>query len=300
MSRPGRAGVTMNGPVLNRRLLWLGGGANLALGGAGAAFMIGRERAPWPKRALPALDGQGRLEREGASLWHGWIGRGEPVLLLHGGLSSSRAWADHIPSLVQAGRRVILVDSRGHGQSTLGSGALTYERLVADLGFVLDHLGVIRPDLIGWSDGANVALRMAMDDRRPVRRVLAFGADMGPGAVRPDAGTAPIVAEVAKRLRADYQAVSPVPAGYDALVDQVRAMQAKGFSGGSAGLARVRARAVMIAGGARDEFILPAHFAWIASAIPGARLFVHEGTGHFMPWTHRGRFGRAVGDFLSS
>ncbi|MET0337774.1 MAG: alpha/beta fold hydrolase [Caulobacter sp.] len=289
----------MRGPVLNRRLLWMGACANLALGGAGAVFMIGRERAPWPKRELPALDGQGRLEREGASLWHGWIGRGEPVVLLHGGLSSSRAWADHVPRLVKAGRRVILVDSRGHGQSTLGVGALTYERLVADLGFVLDHLGVFRPDLVGWSDGANVALRMAMEDRRPVRRIFAFGADMGLDAARPDAGRAPIVAEVARRLRADYQAVSPVPGAFDALADQVRAMQARGFDGGSAGLARVRAQAVMIAGGAKDEFILPDHFAWIASAIPGARLALHNGAGHFMPWTHRGGFGRAVGDFLS-
>ncbi len=277
----------------------MGGCANLALGGAGAAFMIGRERAPWPKRALPALDGQGRLERDGASLWHGWIGRGEPVILLHGGLSSSRAWADHVPRLVKAGRRVILVDSRGHGQSTFGSGALTYERLVADLGALLDHLGVTRPDLVGWSDGANVALRMAMDDRRPVRRVFAFGADMGPDAARPDAGSAPIVAEVARRLRADYEAVSPVPDGFDALAGQVRAMQARGCGGGSAGLAKVRAQAVMFAGGAKDEFILPAHFAWIASAIPGARLALHEGAGHFVPWTDRGRFGRAVGEFLS-
>ncbi|TAJ49652.1 MAG: alpha/beta fold hydrolase, partial [Brevundimonas sp.] len=89
-----------------------------------------RRHAP-PGRALAD---HRRLHRRrarglGAHLWYGVIGSGPPVILLHGGLSSHQAWGRQVPALLDAGYQVILIDSRGHGRSTLGSTPLSYDQL---------------------------------------------------------------------------------------------------------------------------------------------------------------------------
>jgi len=85
------------------------------------------------------------------------------VILLHGGLSSHRVWDGQIPALIQAGYQVILFDSRGHGRSSLGSAPLTYERMAGDVGGLIARLRLKQPAIVGWSDGAIIALVLAMD-----------------------------------------------------------------------------------------------------------------------------------------
>lgn len=72
------------------------------------------------EQPLPALAKQGYVDHDGARIWYGEIGEGEPVVLLHGGMESSLSWGDQVPTLVKSSHRVILIDSRGHGRSTLG------------------------------------------------------------------------------------------------------------------------------------------------------------------------------------
>jgi pimeloyl-ACP methyl ester carboxylesterase len=65
---------------------------------------------------LPVTSDRGYVEHEGARIWHATYGSGSPVILLHGGLGHSGNWGYQVPTLVSAGYRVILIDSRGHGQ----------------------------------------------------------------------------------------------------------------------------------------------------------------------------------------
>jgi pimeloyl-ACP methyl ester carboxylesterase len=64
----------------------------------------GSARATVPDQAipvivpLPTMQVEGRATRAGASIWFGTIGKGAPVILLHGGLSSSRGWAGQVPA----------------------------------------------------------------------------------------------------------------------------------------------------------------------------------------------------------
>jgi pimeloyl-ACP methyl ester carboxylesterase len=93
-----------------------------------------------PAAALPPLSNQGHVTRDGASIWYGVIGKGAPVLLLHGGMASSDSWGEQVPALVKAGYRVILIDTRGHGRSTLGTQPLSYELFADDVIAVMDAL----------------------------------------------------------------------------------------------------------------------------------------------------------------
>ncbi len=258
--------------------------------------------APHPRQPPASSDGtkdpKGAYVRtKGARIWYASIGDGPPVVLLHGGLASSRSWDAQVPALLASGHRVILIDSRGHGRSTLGPLPLRYELLAEDVLAVLDHLHLARPALIGWSDGAIVALLVAMRAPDRLGAVYAFGANMDKASVRPNAGDAPILATVAPRLVADHAARSPDPGGFGRLQQAVRAMQAGQEDIGPDRLRLIRTP-VTIAGSADDEFILPAHFRALAGAIPSARLELFPAAGHFLPWQDPALFNRSLLTFL--
>ena len=90
----------------------------------------------------------GNIDYRGAHIHYVAYGQGEPVLLLHGGLSNKLSWFSQIPWLVASGRRVVLVDTRGHGSSTAGNTKLSYQIFAEDTLQVLDRLGIQRTDII--------------------------------------------------------------------------------------------------------------------------------------------------------
>jgi pimeloyl-ACP methyl ester carboxylesterase len=85
----------------------------------------------------------------------------KPVLLfLHGGFGNIEDFNLIIRDLKQE-FRVIGIDSRGQGKSTLGSSKLSYERIQKDAENVLNHLNIDTVSIIGFSDGGIVAYRLA-------------------------------------------------------------------------------------------------------------------------------------------
>lgn len=114
-------------------------------------------------------------------------GSGPPVLLLHGGLSNRLSWFSQIPRLVDSGRQVVLPDTRGHGDSTLGRAELNYRLLAADVTKVLDHLSIEKTDVVGWSDGGNTALLLGRYWPQRVRRMVVISANFNPAGLTPEA-----------------------------------------------------------------------------------------------------------------
>ncbi|MCB9135615.1 MAG: alpha/beta hydrolase, partial [Anaerolineales bacterium] len=128
---------------------------------------------------------QGYVENDGAKIWYAAFGKGEPVILLHGGLGHSGNWGKQVPFLVENGYRAIVMDSRGHGRSTRDEHPYTYDRMGTDVLAVMDALGVERAGLVGWSDGACVAL--ILGDKNPARvaGVFFFACNMDPSGAKP-------------------------------------------------------------------------------------------------------------------
>lgn len=110
---------------------------------------------------LPPTDHQGFIENDGARIWYGAYGAGEPVVLLHGGLGHSGNWGYQVPALIESGYRAIVIDSRGHGRSTRDERPYSYELMASDLLAVMNALHLDRAVLVGWSDGACTALILA-------------------------------------------------------------------------------------------------------------------------------------------
>jgi non-heme chloroperoxidase len=150
-----------------RGLIGLGmAGAGLAGGYAAERTLMARQRRrPDPAADVdvglrPEVRGTTLTMSDGARLRVLQQGHGPTVLLLHGITLSAAIWHFQLPVLATAGLRVVAYDQRGHGSSTVGAEGLTFDRLAADLGEILDQL-LIDGDvvLVGHSMGGMVALR---------------------------------------------------------------------------------------------------------------------------------------------
>jgi pimeloyl-ACP methyl ester carboxylesterase len=111
-------------------------------------------------------------------------GEGEPIVLIHGFASSKEVnWVQ--PgwgvTLTNAGRRVIALDNRGHGQSSKLYDPAAYHtsRMAEDARALMDHLGISRADVMGYSMGARVTAYLALDHADRVRSAILGGLGMG-------------------------------------------------------------------------------------------------------------------------
>ncbi len=103
-----------------------------------------------------------RVAVEGIEVAWYEVGRGRPVVLVHGLADDHRAWRKVLPHLV-LDHRVILYDLRGHGETALGAADGSLRQLDADLVGLLDAIGVERAVIAGFSLGGTVAMRVGID-----------------------------------------------------------------------------------------------------------------------------------------
>jgi pimeloyl-ACP methyl ester carboxylesterase len=157
----------------------------------------------------------------GARLYVESIGQGTPVLFLHGGLMFfDNAYAKQIVFFATT-HQVIGIDQRGHGHSPDGPWQLSYQMMADDTAAVLKKLKVGRVDVVGHSDGGNIALLLAHDHPELVRRMVVSGANLRGWSLevmRANQKLSPTEIEEKVRRRAatlpaffleDYSAVSP-------------------------------------------------------------------------------------------
>ena len=279
--------------------IWLAFLAILLMAAPAAALAAPEWETLPPPTPLPAFDLEGRVAHDGARIWFAAIGSGPPVILLHGGDASSDYWGDQVPALLAAGRRVILIDSRGHGRSTRDSRPLGYELMGSDVIAVMDQLGVARTDVVGWSDGAIIGLIMAMKHPDRVGRVFAFGANMDLHGFNPSGALAPILGKVEPALAANYARLSETPGDYAKLSADVLAMQMRDPNYTPAQLAAIKGPAIAIVDGAHEEFILRQHTEYLARTIPGAQLIILPDGSHFAPLQTPDAFNTAMTWFLA-
>lgn len=107
-------------------------------------------------------------------------GQGEPIVLVHGFASNKEVnWVNPnwVSVLTRAGRRTIALDVRGHGESTKLYQPSDYhsERMAEDVVALLDHLGLDRADVMGYSMGARVSAFLALSQPTRVRSVILGG-----------------------------------------------------------------------------------------------------------------------------
>ncbi|MGY4311760.1 alpha/beta fold hydrolase [Bradyrhizobium sp. JR3.5] len=111
-------------------------------------------------------------------------GAGEPIVLVHGFASSKNVnwiYPTWVSELVKAGRRVIALDNRGHGESAKLYDAAQYEiaTMASDVIALMDHLGIARADIMGYSLGSRMTAILARENSDRVRSAILGGIGIG-------------------------------------------------------------------------------------------------------------------------
>ena len=219
-------------------------------------------------------------------------GDADAILLIHGFASNRTVnWVDTgwVKLLAANGRRVLAIDNRGHGESAklYDPAAYTAPAMAEDARALLDHLGIARADVMGYSMGARITAFLAMTHPDRVRSAI-FGG-LGVNMVRPMAGTGPIAA--ALEAPSIDELASATARTFRAFAEQTRS-DLKALAAcirGARDPIRPEALAglrvpVLVAVGSDD--VIGGSAEELAALIPGAEALVMEGRDHM----------KAVGD----
>lgn len=176
-------------------------------------------------RPVPARSGY--IEANGVNYYFEIHGEGEPLLLLHGGLGSIDMFGPVLPMLTE-GRQVIGVDLHGHGRTTLGDRPISLIDMGDDIAVVLEELDYERIDVLGYSLGGGVALRLAVQHPEMVRRLALVSAGYARDGFYPEmlpqqaqVGAAMADAMKGTPMYESYVAVAPNPDDFPRLLDRM-------------------------------------------------------------------------------
>ena len=216
------------------------------------------------------------------------------VVLLHGGLSNRLSWFSQIPWLVASGRQVVVIDTRGHGASTLGDAELTYHLLASDVVAVLDHLHFEQVDIIGWSDGGNTALMLGRFWPKRIHRMVAISANFDPSGLTTEARQA--AKEDGSGLGSSFSRWWTGAGDHLAeLESRIKTMWQTKPNLRLLDLQAIEAPTLVIVGEADD--VMATHARQMAETLPHGSLKIIPG-GHFTPLTHPQRVNGLIADFL--
>jgi pimeloyl-ACP methyl ester carboxylesterase len=221
------------------------------------------------------------------------------VLLLHSGLSNGDHWVNVIPALTDAGYQAIVMDSRGHGRSSFDETPISYEVMASDVLGLMDHLGIDKADIVGWSDGAIIGLELALTHPERLHKVVAYGANFDPTGVRLDIAENDYFNAFEARNAEEYQILSPEPERWDEFFASILNMWATQPNYTMDQLRTIKTP-FLILDGEEEEAIDLNQTKLMAELIPGAELVLMPDTGHFAVFEQPEEFSRIVLDFLAS
>jgi pimeloyl-ACP methyl ester carboxylesterase len=169
----------------------------------------------------------GHLAVNGVSYYYELHGSGEPLLLLHGGLGSIDMFGPVLAKLAET-RQVIAVDLHGHGRTDLGDRKISANDMGDDMAVIVSELGFKQVDAIGYSLGAAVAFRLAVQHPESVRRLVLVSAAFSTDGFYPE--MLPLQQQVSSAampmmkntpMYQSYVKIAPHPEQFPVLLDRI-------------------------------------------------------------------------------
>ena len=209
-------------------------------------------------------------------------GSGEPLILLHGNGEDS-SYFEHQIAFFQDRYRVIAVDTRGHGKSPRGTAPLTLNQFADDLSAFMDELDIASAHILGFSDGANVAMLFALAHPTRVKSLVLNGGNLFPEG---------LTEQTRREIDEEYE--QAVATNDEDQLELLRLMIDEPHID-PVQLSWLNMPTLVVAG--TDDMIEEAHTRLIAESIPNAQLTLIEGT-HFVAFENPDAFNRVVSEFL--
>lgn len=229
--------------------------------------------------------------------WYDEHGAGEPLVLLHGGLVDARFFAPNLEPLAER-FHVYTPERRGHGHTPDVDGPISYQLMADDTIAFLDQVVGKPADLVGHSDGAFVAMLVAMQRPELVNRlVMISGGYDKSGEAMPDMDFD--VDQVTQFLGPAYGEVSPDgEAHFPVVAAKIGEMAKVEPHLDVSELGKVRQRSLVMF--SDDDLVTLTHAVEMYDALPDAELAVVPGTSHFLTQEKPHLVNALVLDFLSN
>lgn len=209
-------------------------------------------------------------------------GQGEPLILLHGNGEECGYFVNQIDEFAKY-FHVYAIDTRGHGKTPRGEAPFTIRQFVKDLAGFMDERGIEKANILGFSDGGNIALLFAIKYPDRVLKLVADGANLD---------TTGIVPKLMAAMRREYQ--KAIDEG-DVEKEEMFSLMVNDPNIPVADLAKIKAQTLIMAG--TEDMIPEEHTRMIAENIAGSRLEFVEGD-HFIAAGNPKEFNSIVLDFL--
>ena len=214
-------------------------------------------------------------------------GSGEPLILLHGNGEDS-SYFEHQVEPFSRHFRVIAIDTRGHGQTPRGEAPFTIRQFAEDLLGFLDAQDIGKANILGFSDGGNIAMVFALMHPERVNKLILNGANLDASGVK---RSIQIPIEIGYRIARLFANKSPeARKNAEMLGLMVNDPNVKPEE-----LSRIQAPTLVIAGA--KDMIKESHTRLIAAHIPGSELVIIPGN-HFIANKEPEAFNKAVLQFL--
>lgn len=215
------------------------------------------------------------------------LGSGAPLILLHGNGEDS-SYFEHQMETFSKHFRVIAIDTRGHGKTPRGEAPFTIRQFAEDLLDFMDANGIGKANLLGFSDGGNIAMVFALAYPERVNRLILNGANLNASGVK---RSVQIPIEIGYRIAKLFANKShEAKKNAEMLGLMVNDPNVKPEE-----LSRIETPTLVIAGSM--DMIKEKHTRLIAEHIPGAKLAIIPGN-HFIAGKEPEAFNMAVLEFL--
>jgi pimeloyl-ACP methyl ester carboxylesterase len=217
----------------------------------------------------------------GLQLYYEEHGSGHPLVLLHGGLHTIDVSFGRLIPLLAPSHRLIAVEMQGHGHTADIDRKPTYDNMADDVAALLDHLGIERADVFGFSLGALVGIELGLRHPDRVDRLVLAAAHFRPEGYHdlsdPASVRMPTPAEFAEMEEA-YRRVAPDPGHFEAIAEKMNGVVHSDPGWSDEEMRRIAAPALLVIGD--TDFVRIEHAAEMLDLIPDAQLAVLPGTRH--------------------
>lgn len=214
-------------------------------------------------------------------------GEGFPLILLHGNGEESSYFEHQMPAFARH-FRVIALDTRGHGKSPRGDGEFSIRRFAEDLRLFMDDHAISRAHILGFSDGANIAMAFALRYPERVGKLILNGGNLRPWGVKFFVQLPVVFGYACAKIISLFDRKAVPKAELLGLMVKEPHLTAADF-------ADFRVSTLVIAG--KNDMIRESHTREIHRAISGSELAIIPGD-HFVAHGNPEAFNRAVLDFL--
>ena len=242
------------------------------------------------------------VDLPGVKTWYEAEGSGEPLLLLHGGLVTNETWGAQRAPFAER-YKVYLPERRAHGHTPDVEGPLHYDDMAQDTIDFIETVVGEPAHLVGWSDGGNVGLLVAIARPDLVRKLVVIGSNYLPPAEIPDAPNPadsldPDNPGIAM-FRSMYEAASPDGAEHwPELLRKLGEMWSNEPKIAVEDLGRITAPTLVFAGD--DDLVPLEHTIAQHRAIPNSELAIVPGTSHAVLMEKTDLANRIILDFLGN